>query len=50
MAKLAIRRSHESDLIRFSVIIGAHTHQLKLHIGPGDDVAPVLTLMLPTED
>jgi hypothetical protein len=25
-------------------------HALKLHIGPGDTAAPVLTLMLPYED
>ena len=50
MAKLAIRRSRDADLLHFSVIIAAHTHQLKLHIGPGDNAAPVLTLMLPNED
>jgi hypothetical protein len=51
MAKLAIRSGGcDADLIRFSVIITSNTHKLKLHIGPGDTAAPVLTLMLPHED
>lgn len=53
MAKLAIRNtppSRETELIRFDVIITRKKHALKLHIGPGDTAAPVLTLMLPYED
>ena len=50
MAKLAIRGRREADQILFKVIIASKTHELKLHIGPGDTAAPVLTLMLPFED
>ncbi len=50
MAKLAIRTGGDTDQTRFRVIITARTHELKLHIGPGDTPAPVLTLMLPYED
>lgn len=50
MAKLAIRSAPDPELVRFSVIIAGRTHALKLHIGPGDTAAPVLTLMLPYED
>ena len=50
MAKLAIRSTPDPELVRFSVIISGRTHVLKLHIGPGDTAAPVLTLMLPYED
>ncbi|MCX6954884.1 MAG: hypothetical protein NTV51_22225 [Verrucomicrobia bacterium] len=50
MAKLAIRSASDPELVRFSVIIIGRTHTPKLHIGPGDTAAPVLTLMLPYED
>jgi len=50
MAKLAIRGTANTDQIHFKVIIAGRTHELKLHIGPGDTTAPVLTLMLPNED
>jgi len=50
MAKLAVRGASDPELVRFSVIIIGRTHALKLHIGPGDTAAPVLTLMLPYED
>ncbi|MEO7799660.1 MAG: DUF6573 family protein [Opitutaceae bacterium] len=53
MAKLAIRNAQdarETEQIRFDVIIRGKKHTLKLHIGPGDTAAPVLTLMLPYED
>ena len=50
MAKLAIRTHQDADQTRFRVIIANRTHELKLHIGPGDTPAPVLTLMLPNED
>jgi len=53
IAKLAIRNddaSRESDQVRFEVIIDGTRHTMKLHIGPGDTAAPVLTLMLPYED
>lgn len=53
MAKHAVRNSDaasEAEQIRFNVIISGKTHALKLHIGPGDTAAPVLTLMLPYED
>ncbi len=53
MAKLAIHNRHgarDADQIRFEVLIAGKKHALKLHIGPGDTAAPVLTLMLPYED
>lgn len=50
MAKFAIRGGRDAELIRFRVIIATRTHELKLHIGPGDTPAPVLTLLLPNED
>jgi hypothetical protein len=53
IAKLAIRgadAAREAEQIRFCVIIAGQKHALKLHIGPGDNAAPVLTLMLPYED
>ena len=49
-AKRAINTSRDTDQIYFSTIIAGRKHALKLHIGPGDTVAPVLTLMLPNED
>jgi len=50
MAKLAIRAGLGTDLVRFRVTLGARSHELKLHVGPGDTLSPVLTLMLPNED
>ena len=50
MAKLAIQDAREADRTIFTVIISRRTRALKLHIGPGDTPAPVLTLMLPYED
>lgn len=53
MAKLAVRSNQsgrDSEQIHFDVIIAAKKHALKLHIGPGDTAAPVLTLLLPHED
>ncbi len=51
MAILTIRGHRgPSDLIMFKVAIAGRTHTLKLHIGPGDTPAPVMTLMLPNED
>lgn len=50
MAHLAIRLSKGGDTVRFKVSIAGETHTLKLHIGPGDTMDPVVTLMLPSED
>jgi hypothetical protein len=50
MAKFAIRGAREGDQLLFTVKIAGRNHPLKLHIGPGDTAAPVLTLMLPDED
>ncbi len=44
------QRNREADTISFRVIIGNRAHDLKLHVGPGDTPAPVLTLMLLDED
>ena len=50
MAKLALNESNDAEQVLFHVIIADRAHQLKLHCGPGDTSAPVLTLMLPNED
>ena len=50
MCKLAIRSSRDAEQILFTVIITGKKHAMKLHIGPDDTAAPVLTLMLPYED
>lgn len=50
MAKLSIRGAGNTEQVSFKVIVVGTTHELKLHIGPGDTAAPVLTLMLPNED
>jgi hypothetical protein len=50
MAKLAIQSAGNAEQVHFKVIIAGRMHLLKLHIGPGDTAAPVLTLMLPNED
>ncbi len=50
MAKLAVRGADNAEQVCFKVIVVGRTHELKLHIGPGDTAAPVLTLMLPNED
>jgi hypothetical protein len=49
-AKLALQDDANSERVVFPVMIGAQTHELKLHCGPGDTPAPVLTLMLRYED
>ncbi len=53
IAKLSIRNApdaRETEQIRFDVIITGKKYAMKLHIGPGDTAAPVITLMLPYED
>ena len=50
IAKLAVRSARDADQILFTVIITGKKHAMKLHIGPGDTAAAVLTLMLPYED
>jgi len=50
MAKLAIRKVGAVEQVFFTVIIAGTKRSLKLHIGPGDNAEPVLTLMLPQED
>lgn len=49
-AKAEANRGGRHNLFFFKVCIGDRLHDLKLHIGPGDTAAPVLTLMLPHED
>jgi hypothetical protein len=49
-AKAEAQHGGRQNLIFFKVCIGNKLHDLKLHIGPGDTTAPVLTLMLPHED
>lgn len=60
MAHLAIRRSttHDHNRVEFRVLRIPNTPRatrprlttLTIHIGPGDDREPVLTIMTPTED
>lgn len=59
MASLAARRKRNAGAseVRFEVILpqskhdaANHTCEFKLHIGPGDQGEPVLTVMLPNED
>jgi hypothetical protein len=50
MAKLALKDDGVAEQVLFRVIIVGRTHELKLHCGPGDTPAPVLTLLLPNED
>jgi len=50
MAKLAIPSARDAGQVLFTVIIIGKKHAMKLHIGPGDTAAAVLTLMLPHED
>lgn len=49
MSRYAARRAQGQTQVLFRVIIGNRTHQLKFHIGGGDQGEPVLTLMLPNE-
>jgi len=49
-AKSEIRKGTCQDTVRFQVLIGGESKSLKMHIGPGDDPTPVITLMLPSED
>lgn len=50
MAKLALKNDNISERVLFRVLIAAQSHEMKLHCGPGDTPAPVLTLMLPNEN
>lgn len=50
LAQHTARANAPTDLITFDATISGRVHKLKLHIGPGDTAAPVLTLMLPYED
>jgi hypothetical protein len=49
-AKAEANRGGRRDVIFFKVCIGDRLLDLKLHVGPGDTSAPVLTLMFPHED
>jgi hypothetical protein len=50
--RLNIRKS--SNVINFSLVItgvgGSNYHQFKAVCGPGDNLEPVITIMLPEED
>lgn len=50
VARYTVFHGKASDIVHFQVSIAHKTHQLKLHIGPGDTISPVLTLMLKGED
>ena len=50
MARLAAKNSGDASTIRFDVIIGRTVCPLKMHLGPGDTLEPVLTVMLAGED
>ena len=49
MSRQAIIRRWETGNL-FRVMIGRKWHTLKIECGPGDDLAPVLTILLPEED
>jgi hypothetical protein len=49
-AKLVIRSTVAADQSLFTILITGRKHALKLHIGPGDTAAPVITLMQPYGD
>ena len=51
LAKCSIsqNRSQGTDQIHFTVSLNGQDQSLKLHIGPGDTAAPVLTLMFANE-
>lgn len=59
MFRMSIRKSNGSDLLRFKLYVRNHNRvslnrndlvELKAVCGPGDDPAPVVTIMLPEED
>lgn len=58
MAMFAIKQSRNGGQeLRYKVILPQrpndspeHMVELKLHVGPGDDAEPVITIMLPDED
>lgn len=54
VARFSIAKAGKGDDIVFFDVILHHADgdklKLKLHIGPGDDPSPVLTLMLPWQD
>jgi hypothetical protein len=52
LAKLRIRGGviDAGNTVRFTAKIGKGACKLKLHLGPGDNHAPVLTLMFDGED
>ncbi|CAL8472418.1 DUF6573 family protein [Caballeronia sp. S22] len=58
MASLAARRARESQRVAFQVYrvprggrgIGPRPTKLHMCIGPGNDTAPVITILMPNED
>jgi len=55
MAFLAARRHPDAQQLRYQLYVvtdrrKARLIELKLHVGPGDDARPVITIMLPEED
>lgn len=49
-AGAAMRRARDGSVARFQVRVGRRTHDLYVQCGPGDDMAPVLTILLSGED
>lgn len=55
MARLAVRRATGAT-VRFTVLVRPvrghppQAQRLKMVVGPGDDLEPVITIMLPSED
>ena len=53
LAKIHVQyadKGEHSSFIVFTCSIGHTNHEYKLHLGPGDDGEPVLTLMFSSED
>lgn len=54
MLKVGIARSKDGRVVHFSVVATKNgrnkTHQLRAECGPGDNMEPVITILLPHED
>jgi hypothetical protein len=50
VAKFNIKAATSQDRVYFRATVGVAAHDFVLAYGPGDTAAPVLTLMLPSDD
>lgn len=49
-SRMAVKRGSHDPRVYFMVKLGRKNHRLILHIGPGDEAEPVLTIMAPEDD